>query len=383
MLPVAVIVGPLMTTDAKPRLLVPTPDFPPAFGGIQLLVSRVVENLTRFDIRVVTLDHPGAEAFDRANGIGVKRVRTSRLPKTTNVLFNSAIVREARRFRPHLCLSGHVVGAPATALLSASAGIPFVQYLHADELADRPRLTTLAVTRAAANIAVSRYTGQLALDAGSDAERVHRIPPGVDLPTGARAERSEQPTVLSLARLTDRYKGHDVLIKGLARIRASVPEARMVFVGDGPLRPGLEQLAHAEGVAESMVFTGSVSDEERDAWLDRAHVFTMPSRLPPNGRGGEGFGIVYLEAGAHGLPVVAGNVAGALDAVVDGETGTLVDPANPEAVADALIELLLDPARAEKLGRAGAVRAQEFAWPKIAARVEDLLLETVQARRRA
>ena len=127
-----------------------------------------------------------------------------------------------------------------------------------------------------------------------------------------------------------------------------------------------------------MSFVGAVSDAERDRWVARARVFAMPSRLPPGGVGGEGFGIVYLEAAARGLPVVAGNVGGAVDAVVDGVTGLLVDPADPAAVADALVALLTDRERAEALGRAGAERAREFAWPEIARRVEDVLLEVTR-----
>ena len=100
----------------------------------------------------------------------------------------------------------------------------------------------------------------------------------------------------------------------------------------------------------------------------------MPSRLPPDG-GGEGFGIVYLEAAAHGLPVVAGNVAGARDAVQDGVTGLLVDPTDPRAVAGAATRLLLDPEERSRLGQSGAERAAEFAWPRIVARVEQLALE--------
>ena len=99
----------------------------------------------------------------------------------------------------------------------------------------------------------------------------------------------------------------------------------------------------------------------------------MPSRLPALG-GGEGFGIVYLEAGARGLPVVAGNVGGALDAVVDGETGVLVEPTDPTAVAKAAVELLRSPERAARMGHNAAARAERFAWPVIARRVEDLVL---------
>ena len=91
------------------------------------------------------------------------------------------------------------------------------------------------------------------------------------------------------------------------------------------------------------------------------------------GFAGEGFGIVYLEADAYGKPVVAGNVGGALDSVVDGETGLLVDPSDHVAVAEALTRLLLDRDLAAQLGGAGARRAQEFAWPLICERVGDVL----------
>ena len=102
----------------------------------------------------------------------------------------------------------------------------------------------------------------------------------------------------------------------------------------------------------------------------------MPSRLPAGGSGGEGFGIVYLEAGAHGLPVVAGNVGGALDAVADGETGLLVDPTDHVAVADAIADLLADPVRAAGLGRAGVEHARGFGWAATGAKVEALLART-------
>jgi glycosyltransferase involved in cell wall biosynthesis len=103
----------------------------------------------------------------------------------------------------------------------------------------------------------------------------------------------------------------------------------------------------------------------------------MPSRLRPGGSGGEGFGIVYLEAGAHGLPCVGGNVAGALDAVVDGETGELVDPRDHLAVAEAVSGLLLDSERARRMGEAAARHAAELAWPAVGERVEQLMLRTI------
>jgi phosphatidylinositol alpha-1,6-mannosyltransferase len=177
-----------------------------------------------------------------------------------------------------------------------------------------------------------------------------------------------------VARLEDRYKGHDVITRAMPLVRAQVPDAQWVVIGNGPLRSGLERLATAQGVEDAVHFLGAVSDEERNAWLRRASLLAMPSRLPDGGFAGEGFGIVYLEAGAYGKPVLAGNVGGALDAVVDGETGLLVDPRNHVAVAAAATRLLRDGELAQRLGTAGAKRAKSFAWPVICRRVEEVLL---------
>jgi phosphatidylinositol alpha-1,6-mannosyltransferase len=169
------------------------------------------------------------------------------------------------------------------------------------------------------------------------------------------------------------YKGHDVMIEALPSIRARIPDVQWVVIGDGPLRPSLERLAADRGVADSVRFLGSVDDRAREDWLSRSHAFAMPSRLPPGGVGGEGFGIVYLEAAAHGLPVVAGAVGGAVDAVADGETGLLVDPRNPSAVAAAIGDLLENPGRAEALGAAGADRARRFTWEAHTDAVREIL----------
>jgi phosphatidylinositol alpha-1,6-mannosyltransferase len=174
-------------------------------------------------------------------------------------------------------------------------------------------------------------------------------------------------------------KGHDVMLRALPLIRARLPQVQWVVIGDGPLRPRYERMAHAFGVSEQVRFVGALQDDERDSWFDAAHLFAMPSRLSSTG-GGEGFGIVYLEAAAHNLPVVAGNVGGAVEAVLDGVTGVLVDPTDHLAVADAITDLLLDPKRAERLGRAGAARVPDFSWCAVSRRVEQLVMEVATGR---
>ncbi len=379
--------------SAKPRLLVITPDFPPTHGGIQLLAHRLATGMGGFHTRVITLDCPGAARFDAGSGVATRRVRAGgRAGVARNLALDAVAVADALRFRPHATLSVHIVASPAAAGIRRVLGAPAVQYFHAKEIGHRPRLAAFAARRADASIAVSSYTAGLIAAVGAPAQRVRLIPPGVDLPAAPQAGEQapeaappadEQaprcPTFVTVARLEDRYKGHDVLVDALALVRGRVPDVEWVVIGDGPLRGELEARARAREVADAARFLGAVPDERRDWWLRRADVLAMPSRLPGDGRAGEGFGIVYLEAGAHGTPVVAGNVAGALDAVADGESGLLVDPADPRAVADAIAAVLLDRELAQRLGDGGARRAQGFAWPRIAERVEAVVREQLRA----
>ena len=343
-----------------------------------MLLHRFASLASRVAVRVVTRAHHEAAAWDAGSALDVRR--SPDVPggrRAGLAALNALALAQARPFRPNVILCGHIVVAPAAVLAGRLTGAPVVAYLYADEGPAQPRLAGLAFRSAQATIAVSRYGRDLAVGLGAPPRRVVVIEPGVDPPTLPRTRRSEDPLIVTVARLTDRYKGHDVVLEALPSIRARVPGARWIVVGDGPLRPELEARAGELGMSHAVHFTGAVSDAERDAWLDRAQVFVMPSRLPPGGAGGEGFGIVYLEAGAHGLPVVAGAVAGALDAVVDGETGILVEPERTEAVAGALTELLLDPERARRLGDAGARRAAELSWPRMVSRVEDVLLQVL------
>ena len=356
------------------RVLVVTPDYPPQLGGIQVLVHRVVRHAPSMEARVVTLDSRGARRFDAEQGLDVCRVPPRRGNRQASILtLNGRALGEARRYRPDIVLSAHIITSPGAVAIRHMLGIPMVQYFHAKEVGAKPALARFAATQADASIVVSRYTRELAARSGARAERLHRISPGVDLPDAQGRPADGPPTILTIARLEDRYKGHDVVMRALPLIRSRVPDVRWVIVGEGPLRSGLQRLARAQGVADSVNFTGPLPDDERDAWLAQAHVFTMPSRLPAGGFAGEGFGIVYLEANARGVPVVAGNVGGAVDAVEHERTGLLVDPTDHLAVADAIGGLLADPSRAAELGRNGAERAQAFAWPRVAERVEALL----------
>jgi len=300
--------------SGRPRLLLLTTDYPPSRGGIQTLSLRLAEGLDAFETHVLAPAVPGAHAFDLARGAAVSRSPApSRIGTGRNAVLNAYALREARRLRPALTVSMHILTSPAAAALAASVASRTVQYYHAQEIPHRPRLAAFAARRAHANVVVSGYTAGLLEALGVPDDALTRIPPGVELPLQAAPLPAERPTILTVARLVDRYKGHDVLARALVDVRRMVRDVEWVVVGEGPLRGELEALVNSLGVADSVRFTGAVSDAERDEWLRRASVFAMPSRLPGPGRAGEGFGIAFLEAAAYGKPVVAGKVAGALD----------------------------------------------------------------------
>jgi phosphatidylinositol alpha-1,6-mannosyltransferase len=353
------------------KVLLITPDFAPVTGGIQTLLHRLVVHATRLEMRVVTMSHTHASIVDDGLAAPVHRVGAPAGVHSAGVAaLNAQALRVGLRHRPDVVLSGHIVCAPAALALRR----PVVQYTYAKELGARPRLAKAACARATRTIAISSHTARLVQEVGTPAERIVRIPPGVDLPDHEASTAPDEPLITTVARLEDRYKGCDILIAALPVVRRHVPNARLAVIGEGSMRPWLESLAESTGMENAVTFHGALSDDERDAALARTSVLAMPSRLPPNGFGGEGFGIVYLEAGARGIPVIAANVGGATDAVVHGETGLLVDPTDHLAVADAIVRILTDPVLAHRLRAGARPWAERFAWPAIARRVEDVLM---------
>jgi phosphatidylinositol alpha-1,6-mannosyltransferase len=276
----------------------------------------------------------------------------------------------------------HIAAAPATAMIRRTLGVPAITYMHAMEVVASPGLARFAVRHSDRIVAVSTYTAGLAAAAGAASDRVRVIPPGVDWRKPAAVQRLSRPTIVTVGRLEDRYKGHEVMVRAMPLVLARVPDAQWIVIGDGSLRESIRRMSDAYGLNGAICLQGAVTDKARDDFLSRAHVFAMPSRVPPRGAG-EGFGIVYLEAGVDGLPVVAGRAGGAVDAVLDGTTGLLVDPTDHVRVADAIIRLLTDCQSAAQMGAAGSARARAFSWPIIAGRVEELIAEAIQQRRAA
>ncbi|MBT0565293.1 glycosyltransferase family 4 protein [Williamsia sp. CHRR-6] len=370
------------------RTLLLTNDYPPRPGGIQSYLQSLVDRLPADDLVVYAPRWRGAEEFDHAAAYDVHR------HPTTLMLPSPSVVRRARRLiiehEIHTVWFG--AAAPLAVLAPAlrSAGARrIVASTHGHEVGWSMLPVARNTLRHIGNNVdvvtfVSRYTRRRFASAfGRDAALEH-LPPGVDTarfaPDAAARLRirdrhglGDAPTILCLSRLVPR-KGQDVLIDALPQIVRRVPDARLLIVGGGPYRSTLEAMIADSSVGDHVTLTGSVDVEDVPAYHAAADVFAMPSRTRGGGLDVEGLGIVYLEASASGVPVVAGTSGGAPETVREGETGHVVDGRDRVAVAEAISSVLADRAAGVAMGVAGRDWVlSRWQWPTMAHRLTTLL----------
>ncbi len=362
------------------RVLLLAWDYPPARGGIQIWMLELARRLPDADVLVLAPAVPGSRVFDRQSGVRVRRVPGAGLGPVPWVWrLTLSTVRACLAGRPDLVVCGHVLVAPAALLARALFRVPYAMFAYAYEIRRRHWRTVvgLLLRSADAVLAISKFTRALVLERGVAPERVHILHPGVDpdrfTPDRARTDGSGS-AILSVSRLTELYKGHDTVIRALPLIKSRCPAARYVIAGDGRLRQYLARVARSVGVEADVVFAGEVSDDELRCLYRESSVLVQLSRESASGGGAEGFGIVCLEAAACGRPVVAGRSGGLVDAIVDGETGILVDPLDLGATAEAIVSVLTNPALARRLGEAGRRRVvEQFTWDAVTAEARRLL----------
>jgi phosphatidylinositol alpha-1,6-mannosyltransferase len=370
------------------RTLLVTNDFPPRQGGIQSFVHNLAVRQPPGSLVVYASAWPGAAAFDAAQPFEVVRADTPMLLPTPAVarraaalarsydceavwfgaaaplgLLAAGLRRRAGIRRAVALTHGHEVGWAA---LPAARGLLRRIGRGADVVTYLGEYTRVRLERALGGLTQLRR-----LAPGVDTDAYH---PGVD---GGEVRRryglAGRPVIVCVSRLVPR-KGQDALVRALPAIRARVPGAALLVVGGGPYRAALGRLARAHGVAPDVVFTGPVSWPELPAHYAAGDVYAMPCRTRRGGLDVEGLGIVYLEASASGLPVVAGDSGGAPDAVREGETGFVVDGRDRAALVDRLVTLLNDRDLAARMGKAGRAWVErEWRWDTQAARLRDLL----------
>jgi phosphatidyl-myo-inositol dimannoside synthase len=374
------------------RVLLVTNDFPPRRGGIQSYLVELVTRLAATGEHTVTVYAPqwkDAETFD-ANAAGYHVVRhpgTLMLPVPTVDNRMRRLITERGietvwfgAAAPLGLLAQRARHAGATRVLASTHGheVGWSMLPVARSVLRRIGDDSDAVTF------VSRYTrGRFASAFGPHAGLEH-LPPGVDTdrfrpdPASradlrARYGLGERPTVLCLSRLVPR-KGQDMLIKALPSIRQRVDGAALVIAGGGPYMTALHQLAERVGVNDHVTFTGGVPDADLPAYHAMADVFAMPCRTRGAGLDVEGLGIVFLEASATGVPVIAGSSGGAPETVQHNKTGIVVDGRSVDQIADAVSGLLADPDRAAKMGAAGRDWVtKRWRWDDLAGRLAELI----------
>ncbi len=358
-----------------------TNDFPPRPGGIQAFVHALASRQPVDEVVVFASSWQGAPAFDAAQGFPVVRLHGSLMLPTPTVL------RQARQIAAAEGCDRVWFGAAAPlGLLAQPLALQrSVASTHGHEVgwAMLPGARQL-LARIGRDTDVVTYLGDYTRQRLAPVlPRLERLPSGVDTELfrpGAGGEQvrarhglTGRRVVVSVSRLVER-KGHDVLIRALPEIRRRVPDTALLIVGGGPYRQQLERLAREAGVSEHVVLTGSVPWAELPAHYDAGEVFAMPCRTRRGGLEVEGLGIVFLEASATGIPVVAGRSGGSPDAVLEGETGHVVDGTSVGAVADAVAGLLADPERARRMGQAGRAWVErEWRWDVLAQRLRALL----------
>lgn len=379
-------------------LLISGQDFPPRKGGISNYMASVASALGPGQVCCLT----GVRAERNGHGTA-EPARTYRRPaafaKPWHIQaagFSAAMTEILLRERPRVTQIATVHDAHMGMWLRHWFGIPYVVYAHGNEILgvgrstwQKPRLSLMNADRI---LAVSRFTAKLLGEIGVPAEKVEIIHPGCDAQyfrprESNRALREKllggqanSRVILSVGNLVSR-KGHDVVIRALPLVMKQIPDVVYLIVGDGAYRKELEDLAKALGVRERVILAGQVSHQSLPEIYALSDVFIMPSRAQLESCDVEGFGIVFLEAGACGKPVIAGRSGGVEDAVLDGTTGILVNPVDVAEVASALTRVLSDAALAGTLGRQGRERvAREFTWESIAGRIRRVLESVAAAR---
>lgn len=366
------------------RLLEITNDFPPTLGGIENYVYSLTRRWDPDRLTVLTRWTPRCEEFDSTLEFDVIREPVGTLLPTKQVLRKSATIIEERSIDVIHFATPLPLGLMGPKLLR-SHGIPYAVTVNGAEFvlpASLPigrHMLKRAMTDAAVVLPYSAFLKREVQKVFPSGPAIESVPPGIDperfpenLESSFRSP-SGGPLVVSAGRLVAR-KGSLQLLEAFAQVLVRFPDAHLLFVGDGPELKRLRRLTVQKNHEGSVTFVGSQPWELVPGFLASGDIFALPVRERFGGLETEGFGIVFLEAAAAGLPSIGGNVGGVPDAIVDGETGLLVDGRDPNSIAQALLRLLDDPQEGRRLGKAGRERVMnEFTWDHFFTRFKEAL----------
>lgn len=327
------------------KLLFLVPDLFGQPGGIARYCRLVCQTLAKeYDLHVVALaDTRTATPSAEFPAIKYQPCGGSR------TLFIWQAIRAMLVHRPDILLNGHPHFSGLCSVLAGTGRVKLVSFIYGIDVWQLlSPLRRWGLQQSDQIIAISHFTAHKGI-------AVNHLPPHKiqilhncfdpkwTIPASSQTERTGQ-RLLTVARisLAEQYKGHDYVLRTLPYLRPEFPEIHYDIVGDGDGRPALEAMAQELGVADMVTFHGFVSATQLQTHYQAADIFIMPSRA-------EGFGFVFLEAMAYGLPVIAGNQDASPEVIVEGETGCLVDPTDVDALTEALVNLLRDPRQRQQL----------------------------------
>ena len=366
--------------------LLVTNDFPPKIGGIQNLLYEWWRRLPSESFAVLTSPYSGSKQFDAAQSFEIRRTREPVL--LPHPLLVRKINKMAKQVGAEL-----VVLDPALplGLIGPHLNLPYAVVLHGAEIVVPGRLPVVSrlLSRVLNNaefiIASGSYPAAEASRICRSSKRIEVITPGVDiqrfkvLSSEQRVEARKQfgvaedaELIVGISRLVPR-KGFDVLIRAVARLAIEFPKLRLIVGGDGRDRARLERIARE--LMSPTTFLGRVSDDDLPKLYGCADINAMLCRSRWMGLEQEGFGIVFAEAAACGVPQIAGRSGGASDAVDHDITGLIVeDPTRVDDVVSSLRRLLVDRSQLLKMGQASRLRAENlFDYDKLALKLGQVL----------
>jgi glycosyltransferase involved in cell wall biosynthesis len=381
------------------KVLLVAPYFHPHVGGVETYTAQLAARLSGlgWTVAIVTTG-TASDGPDRIDGMRIYRLRpTATLSNTpVGIGWRKRLTEIVKAEQPDVINAHTPVPYLADIAERCSGSVPFVLTYHNDLAKEGmvastvARLAHLTLIRRTLNrsrtiIATSEYYALESRYLKPHRPKVEIVPPGVDLArfnpdvkvgTEIAAAFDGKRVILFVGALSraQRHKGLDVLIDAFALIHRESPDVRLVVVGDGDGSDSYQAQAEALGLGAAVTFAGHVSDAELAQYYKCARVMAMPSV-----NRSEGFGLVYLEAGAVGTPVVGTRIGGVPYAILDGETGLLAEPGDVGSLVLALRRVLDDDDLAGRLGSKGAARArEEFGWPMLAERTAGVLRRAAQ-----
>ncbi len=372
--------------NIKKTLLI-TIDFPPKKGGVANYLSNLSDNLPNDKIIVLANNYLETQSFDSKQKYKIIRADLyykNFWPRWLKTFYIAKKIIKKEGIEQ--VIISHIIPMGYIAVL---LNLPFHIIFHGYDIllakqSTWKKMWLRKILNKSKHIIVnSNFTKELILQEDIKSEKITIVHPCTDILNRdlkstetelirQELELTDKKILISVGRIIPR-KGFDKVIEALPKVTQKYPDLIYLIIGDGEYKNHLDQLAQKLKVRGNLIFLKDVSDSNLPCYYQLADIFIMPSRIE-NKTDVEGFGIVYLEANAFAKPVIAGDSGGIKDAVIDNQTGILVNPENVQGISNAILDLFDNPAKMNKLGEQGKKRVEtEFLWPIQISKLKNIL----------